>query len=181
MAEEQEADQLAKVQEYIRGEVNQYLQQTAANMPVQQPTMTPQQAAYNQVGQYINHFTQPGIQYAQHVAADAKDYSDFYARHPEAREYQDQIEQTFQVLAANNRPTVRDDCYRYVRGRELEADPQAFLTKERQRQERALERANYAGDMGAGSVGKEKADALFANFDQLSLEDMEKRLEGITF
>jgi len=183
-------NQLARVQEYIRGEVQQYLQgqqqqaqqqyaQQAAQQ--QQGQLTPQQQAYQQVGQFVRHFVQPDIDQAKFAAADATDRANFYISNPLAKEYEQELEETYATMVQLGRPTVRADVLRYIRGKEYEANPQKFLEKEKEREKRRIQHVSYASDIGASAISRERVDQLFTDFDKLSLEDMEKRLDGVTF
>jgi hypothetical protein len=192
MAEEAEdVNQLERVQQFIKGEVQQYLQQsqqdTAQQQAVaqqqyaaqQQQAVNPQQAAYNQVNQFVRGIVQPDIQDAKFAAADAVDRSNFYSTHPLAREYEKEVEEAYKTMVQMGRPTMRADVLRYLRGKEADTDPDAFLKKEQARTK--VRSTAFAGDMGADAVTREKSDQLFENFDKLSVEDMEKRLDGVTF
>lgn len=194
MAEEQD-EQIQRVQEFIKGQVKTYFDEQVADASAkaqqqwqqntqqwQQNNMTPQQQAYQQAGQFIKQFTDPDVSAAHFKADDSRDYVDFYMSNPLAHDYKDQVEQAFNTMKEAGRPTTRADVLRYLRGREMEQDPSGFADREKQRQSRQLDRATSASDIGAMALARGQRDAeTFGGFDNLSVEEMEKRLDGITF
>lgn len=175
-----------KVQGFIKEQVQTYFNELKTKEPVVQQqqqavTQTEQQRAHQQAGDFIKQFVDGDINDAKFVAADARDYADFYMNNPLASDYKDDVEKTFKVLKDAGRATARGDILDYVRGRQLRTDPDSFTKAEKARQAKQLERAESAGDFGAGSIARAKADSIWSNFESLSVADMEKALDGITF
>jgi hypothetical protein len=176
-------DDLAKAQEFIKSQVETYMQEAfAKQQPVTQ--IQPVVADPNQqLRELISPFIDPGINEAKFTGADAKDYVKFYTdpKNIDAAEYQDEVEKAFEALAKVGRSTSRADILRYLRGKEYEADPDKFVAKVAERNKAALERARNAGDIGGSAIDRAKNDTTWTNFGKLSLEDMEKALDGVTF
>ena len=175
-----------KVQDFIKDQVKTYFDEMKAKEPAvrqQEPqvTVTEQQQAHKQAGDFIKQFVDSDINDAKFVAADARDYADFYMNNPLAADYKDDVEKAFKVLKDAGRATTRGDILDYVRGRQMRTDPENFTKGEKARQAKQLERADSASDFGAGATARAKSDAVWGNFDSLSVADMEKALEGVTF
>lgn len=175
-----EDNDFEKVQAFIKEQVDTYAPDALRKATPQQPQVDTDAQAKRQFGELIDPFVSPHLAKAQFTADDAKDYVDFYGDEG-AREYKDQVEDLFQQAAKNNRPMPRKEILRYVRGKEYEADPEAFVTKASEKKKAQLERAEAASDFGAFSTTRAKADPTFGNFEKLSLDEMEKALEGISF
>ena len=172
-----------KVEGYIKERVQAYYDEMKAKEPVvtQNVTQTEQQQAHKQAGDFIKQFVDSDINDAKFIAADARDYADFYMNNSLAGDYKDDVEKTFKVLKDAGRATTRNDILDYVRGRQMRTDPENFTKAEKARQSKQLERAESAGDFGAGAMTRAKSDAVWSNFDSLGVADMEKALDGITF
>jgi hypothetical protein len=184
----EETDDLAKVQEFIKSQVETYFQEQVAKTPVvqqqqQQSQQVQEDAAQKQLRELISPFVEPGVSAARLDAADSLDYAKFYTNNPEAAEYQDQVEKTFEALKKAGRPLPRADILAHTIGKELTSNRDAFTEKLIAKRQAALERAEQAGDIGSYSITKAKADGTFGtgNFDKLSVEEMEKALEGVSF
>ena len=180
----EETSDFEKVQSFIKEQVQTYFDDIRAKEPpLKQPqiTSTEQEQAHKQAGDFIKQFVDSDINDAKFVAADARDYADFYMNNPLAGDYKDDVEKTFKVLKDAGRPTTRNDILDYVRGRQMRTDPENFTKGEKARQAKQLERAESAGDFGASATARAKADAVWSNFESLSVADMEKALDGVTF
>ena len=184
MAEEQ--DDAAKVEEFlqtrIKSEVETYFNElNSKQQSVQQQQQTPseQELARQQLKEIISPIFDSDIKQSRFDAADAKDYTRFYQQNPSAD--QDEIESTFKALVDAGRPTSRADIARYLVGKKFEADPTKFMSEMSERQKQQLERAGSAGDVGVNALDKAKNDPTWTNFSSLSVEDMEKALDGVTF
>ena len=129
-----------KVQGFIKEQVQTYFdeiktRESAVKQQEPQITVTEQQQAHRQAGDFIKQFVDPDINDAKFVAADARDYADFYMNNPLASDYKDDVEKTFKVLKDAGRPTTRNDILDYVRGRQMRIDPENFTKGEKARQE----------------------------------------------
>ena len=168
-----------KVTSFVKDLVNQYA--ADAIKTAQQPVVN--QA--DQQRQLLRDTLQPvigqDIANANFAAADAKDYVSFYTGDPLAMEYRDEVEAAFNQAKENGHPLPRSEVLRWVIGKERLTDQKKFNERETVRQKAQLDRAERGVDTGAGSLNRAKDDPTFANFDKLSLEDMEKALEGIVF
>ena len=179
-----DADQIEKVQAYIKDQVKTHFDALSANQDDPKPDVTqqtPQDDPNAQLREIINPFIEPGLQQAQFTGADAKDYVEFYTGNTEASEYKEKIESTFAALAKAGRATTRKDIHKYILGQEFSADRDKFMDKQSKRKQEQLDRASNASDFGAAGMSRGKDDPSWTNFDTLSLEDMEKKLEGVTF
>ena len=182
MAEEQ--DDAAKVEEFlqtrIKSEVETYFNEMTAKQQQSSPqTPSEQEVAQRQLKEIISPLFDDDIKQSRFDAADAKDYTRFYQQNPDVDS--DEIESTFKALVDAGRPTTRADIARYLVGKKFEADPTKFMSEMSEKQKKQLERASSAGDVGASAMDRAKNDPTWTNFDSLSIEDMEKALDGVTF
>jgi hypothetical protein len=194
MAEEQVSD-IEKVQSFIKEQVEAYVAELDAKRPAptvtQQQTETADQAAKRQLTDIIKPITDPDINAARFEAADAKDYNRFYRSNPDAVEYEEKVEKTFEALAKAGRPTSRSDILDYLIGQEYRTDRDKFTEKLTVKRKEQLERADSAVDIGGMSITKAKNDPAFShfmNYEKLqgedvstALKEMERVLEGVTF
>lgn len=195
MAEEPQTD-IEKVQGFIKEQVEAYVAELDAKRPVpsavsQQSVETDEQRSKRQLTDIIKPITDPDINIARFEAADAKDYIRFYTANPEATEYQDKVEKTFEALAKAGRATSRSDILDYLIGQEYRTDRDKFTEKLTVKRKEQLDRAEAATDLGGMSINKAKSDPAFAHFmnyeklqgDDVStaLKEMERVMEGVTF
>lgn len=195
MAEETEQPEYAKEQidayiaEQVKANMAAIQQAEAANRPQsQQPD---DKVAYEkQVREVLDPIYGGHIDNAVFSAADAKDYVDFYSDDTH-REYKEEVEAAFQLARQQGRPTSRNTLYRYILGDTYTADPTKFTERQKALQQKQLDRARSAGDVGGGNVGRER-EAVAALSDVtkvdpntgkyiMPLADMEKALGGMTF
>lgn len=176
-----EKQDLAKVQDFIKGQVETYFNEMKDKAAPVVDTKTAEQQAHEQLGQLINPFVEPALNEARLTSSDAKDYVQFYMHNPDAKEYHDDVEKTFTALVKAGRPISRADILKHKLGEEYQADPAKFVEKQTARHKEQVVRAEAAVDFGAAALNKAKSDGTFANFDSKSLEDMEKALDGVTF
>jgi hypothetical protein len=180
---EVELDDAEKVEQFlstkIKSEVEAYYKQLSANQPQTQPTQTEQERAQQELHNIIRPIVDPDIQRSKFDAADAKDYTHFYRSNPDANETE--IEATFKTLVEAGRPTTRADIARYLDGKNFQEDPTKFMAKQVERQKAQVQRAQLAGDAGAGALDRARNDPQWTNFASLPIEDMEKALDGVTF
>jgi hypothetical protein len=178
-------EDIARVQEFIRNQVKEQMaeMQAAEQAQRQQRELgeTDESRSRRQLKEVIDPVIGPDLQDARFVAADAKDEVRFYRKNPEALEHEEEIEKVFMQLKQAGRATDRATIYQYVMGREFTADREKFTDKQLERRKKQLESADIAQDMGAGAIGRAQRDPKYRDFDKLSLEDMEKALDGVTF
>ena len=184
MAEEQ--DDVAKVEEFlqtrIKSEVETYFNEMQAKQQQRvehQATPSEQERAQKELREIISPIFDADIKQSRLDAADAKDYTQFYRANPDADP--EEIEKTFKALVDAGRPTTRADIARYLTGKRFEADPTKFMSEMSEKQKQQLARASSAGDIGGSALDRAKNDPQWANFGSLSVEDMEKALDGVTF
>lgn len=184
--EENEALDLAKVQDFIKGQVETYAQEAFKQYqpPVQQQQsgLTQEQQAQLQLQQMLEPFIAPRVNAAQLAAADAKDNSSFYSN-PENLSMRDDVEKMFNELKEAGRAIPRVDIKRYLLGKEYETDPVKFTEKQKERQKSQVKTAEGAIDFGQGALERAKNDSVFGNGNvwTMPLEDLEKALQGVTF
>jgi hypothetical protein len=153
----------------------------------QQPQVAdPVAQQYAEVAKIINPVVQPQLQAIDLRARASEDYTQFYGRNPEAFEVQDEIEKLFNEAIQNGRPMARQVIADYIIGRDYRTDPVKFRETEKARNERQLERARSAADIGAGATGMHRLEAglgTLEDFAKLTAEEQAKRLDatGITF
>lgn len=185
-AEPEQQDDLAKVQGFIKEQVETYFNEMAQKVPViqqgqQQVVQQQEEAGQRQLRELLSPFIDPPLQEARLQSADAQDYVKFYTGNPDAAEYQDKVEQSFEALKKMGRPTPRADILSYLIGQEYRADKGKFTEKLTTRQKEQLERAEASVDVGTYSTTRAKNDPIFSKFDQLPSEEQAKHLEGIAF
>jgi len=178
----EEKDDTAKVEEFLQTRIKSEVEAHFNSMQQRQTqpqTSSEQELAQRQLKEIISPIFDADIRQSRLDSADAKDYTHFYRSNPDADV--DEIEKTFKALVDAGRPTTRADINRYLVGKQFEADPTKFMSEMTEKQKKQVERATVAGDFGQGSLDKAKNDPQWANFDKLSVEDMEKALDGVTF
>lgn len=178
------ANDIEKVQGFIKEQVETYFNELSSKQPVQQQVATArteQDIAKQQLQDLISPFINPGLNEARLTSADAQDYVKFYTNNTDAAEYQDQVEAMFTKLKDSGKPMPRANILDYLRGNEFRTDPDKFTEKQLAKRKAATDRAELATDFGAGALGRAKNDSNFSNFESKSLEDMEKALDGVTF
>lgn len=184
MAEQNEELDLAKVQEFIKGQVETYAREvfaTQAPPAQQQPqTISAEDQARQQLQAAITPFIKPGLDAAQLQAADTRDYVDFYSD-PAVRSEKETVEKMFDELKNNGRPLPRRDIYDYLQGKLYRENPEEFNKKVSERKKQQLDSAAGSVDMGAGALDRARSDPVWSNVKNMSLEDLEKALDGVTF
>lgn len=191
MAEETQDQQfdINQVNAYIAEQVQQNL--ASIRQAEQQPQPQPDKVAMErQVREVLDPIYGPDINNAMFNSADAKDYVDFYTDDLH-REYKDDVETAFQRAKAEGRPTTRNTIYRYLLGNEYATDPDKFSEKQKTLRQKQLDRASSSADVG-GSQSNRERQADIARLEDIgkldangkfvmSVDDMAKALEGITF
>lgn len=129
----------------------------------------------------LDPYIRPEVNQARLESMAAVDESRFYRKHPEAVEYEDQVEKIFNESMKRGQPWQREDIHKYLVGKEATENPEKFVEKMTERKQRQLREAEYAGDMGAGGMQRSRDESRFKDFKSKTLEEMEKDLEGITF
>jgi hypothetical protein len=178
-----EGNDFEKVTGFIRDQVKAYIGELQQQQPQQQqPQYDQRQYEQNRlVAETIAPVVGPALAQATNDAADARDEIRFYRENPEALEHSEAVERLFGELKQQGRLIPRRDLYDAILGREFRADPEKFVEKQQARKKQQTERAELSTDFGAAMMNKVKADSTWGNFENLSLEDMEKKLEGVTF
>lgn len=188
MAEENEVD-INKVNEYIRDQTQTYVKEALEQYQQQQQPapqqqnhqgLTQEQLAQLQLKQMLDPFIQPEVNAAKLAAADVSDKVDFYSN-PENRGYQKEVEEMFTALKAQGRAIPREDIKNYLVGKSYTTDPKKFTEEQEKRHREQMSNAHSATDMGISALDRAKADPVWSNVRSMSLEDLEKNLEGITF
>lgn len=185
MAENEELD-LAKVQEFIKGQVETYAQEAFKQY---QPPATPQQQGMSQeqqaqlqLKQMLDPFITPQVNAAQLMAADAKDSAQFYANADNLAMRED-VEKMFNELKESGRAIPRADIKRYLIGKEYEADPVKFTEKQHEKAKADTKNIESATDFGQGALDRARSDPTFGNGNvwNMPIEDLEKALGGVSF
>jgi hypothetical protein len=184
MAEE-EVD-INKVNEYIQGVVQESFKEAMASyqaqaQPVtQQGQLTQQQEANLQLKQMLDPFITPEVNAAKLAAANASDKVDFYSDDSN-KPYQAEVEKMFNELLANGKAIPRRDIKNYLIGKAYSDDPKKFTEAEAERHKTQMDRVNTSVDMGLNAMDRAKVDPVWSNVKNMSLDDLEKNLEGVTF
>lgn len=151
-------------------------QQAQAQMQSQQ-----RQAAFNQqyqqdpVAQTLAPYLQPIVQQLTVQAQAANDKADFYSLHPEASAHRAEVEQMFNTLMAQGRPTDRESLYYFMKGK----DPEKFAKSAADQ----LAQAQASGaSVGAAAVPRPEATGFNAEaFGSLPVEKMREALKDVSF
>lgn len=187
MPESTEELDLAKVQEFIKGQVETYTKEVLERQKAETPPVTqsqpvnPEEQARENLRSVINPFIQPGLNALQTEVLDVKDSSQFYANFDGTDEEKQAIEQMFANLKAQNRPIPRKDIKHYLDGKLADENPQEYEKRTSERRKRQTARLNGAGDFGAGSLDKGKADISTSDLWKMPMEELEKVMAGVTF
>ena len=185
MAEQEELD-LAKVQEFIKGQVETYAKEVFATQApqvqpqVHQGAISAEEQARRQLQEVLTPFIKPGLDAANLQSADTRDYVDFYSD-PAVRSEKETVEKMFDELKNNGRPLPRRDIYDYLQGKLYRENPEEFNKKVSERKKQQLDAASGSIDMGAGALDRARNDPVWSNVKNMSLEDLEKALDGVTF
>ena len=167
------------VDAYIKQQFDAFANERDAAMQRQQQSGQGQDIDQVQqnVRQLVDPIYRPDIDQARLVAADAKDHVAFYRRHPEAVDIADKLEALFEDAVKNGRPTAREALHKYVLGEMMMTEPDKFA----ERQKAQLRQAEMAADLGVGGSGKPRNEGTLDDLKAMTLEDMEKALDGVTF
>jgi hypothetical protein len=182
MAEVEQTD-FERAQEFIKSQVQtEFERLQAQRAPAPDPVQgrSTEDIARQQLREAIDPIYRGDIDQARFVSQDAKDYVDFYSD-PESREYKEEVERIFAEANKAGRPMPRRDIQRWLIGKEVIEQPDKYSERVSARKQRELDRAGNAQDFGVGAAARQKADQTFANFSSLSLEEMEKALDGVVF
>ena len=186
MAETESTDELdlAKVQDFIKGQVETFAKEIFAQQP--QAAATPAQriptqedAARQQLADIIIPFVKPGMDAVQLETAYTRDYVDFYSD-PAHAEDKDAVEAMFVDLKQKGRPLPRRDIHDYLQGKMAREKPDDFNKKRSERQRRQTEAVTSGADMGFGALDRARSDPQY-DPRRMTLDDLEKALEGVTF
>lgn len=178
--EQLEQEQVEKAQQFIKGEVERHIKELYK--PVESKgQLSDEEQQRQRMREFLDPYVSPGVNEAKLAAADAKDELKFYRAHPEALDLESEIEGTFQNLVKANRPMTREDIYRNLLGKQYTEDPQKFMERASAKRQAQVARAEEATDIVTASFNKAKGDKTFSGFEKLSIEDMEKALEGVAF
>jgi len=168
-------DAVAQLQEMIRSSIAEELKKFS-----QPQEHSDQDRAREELKRVIDPIYKNDFDVAKLNSASAIDESRFYRKNPDAVGMEDKIEEMFVRLAQAGRATSRTAIYEYLLGQEVRSNPDAFVEKLSAKKKAELQKATNASDFGGNSVIREKVDSL-KDFDKLSLEELETKLEGITF
>lgn len=153
----------------------------------QMPSIEQQQRA--EAERAVRGIVQQDLDRTSLAANNAMDMVNFYMDDPLAREYQAEVERTFNVLLENGRPTTRKNILEREMGREMLEDPAGFEKRQAKVKKAQLARAALAGDVGEGSEGR-SSGGKFDRLDTLSkqpkwtdddVKELETMLEGEVF
>lgn len=181
-----------QVNQYINDTVKQQFESLASDFrrqyaPQAQPQLDPREAQQREVANIVNPVVEPRLQQIDFASRASQDYTQFYLRNPEAFGQHDEVEKLFQEAAQNGRPMARKAIYDYIHGRDYNADPVKFRERDRERQQRELDRARSAMDPGMGSTGNIRPEntpiGSLEDFAKLPSDEQAKRLDqtGLTF
>jgi hypothetical protein len=177
---------LAKVQDFIKGQVETFAKevfekQAPQVQPQGQQQLTQEELARRQLADIITPFVKPGMDAVQLAAADTRDYVDFYQDASIDQSDKDAVEKMFNELKQAGRPLPRRDIYDYLQGKMSREKPEEFSKKITERQKRQLDKAQGATDFGFGAIERAKNDPVYSNIKNMSLDELEKALDGVTF
>lgn len=166
------------VDAYIKQQFESFSNEREAAMQRQQQQQPqPMDEVQQNVRQIVDPIYRPDIDQARLVAADSKDEGRFYRRHPEAADLSEKIEALFEDAVRNGRPTAREALYKYALGDLQMTEPEKFA----ERQRNQLRQAELAADLGGTASGKNRNEGTLDDLKAMTLEDMEKALDGTTF
>lgn len=131
------------------------------------------------LGEYIN----PLIQKANLQTAAVNDKVSFYESVKDIdSEMRDEVEEHFNKLLQEGRPTSRGDIYDYLLGQKIRKDPEAFVNERLKKREAQRQEAEAAIDGGAFGLTKVKDSAgNLVDPESMSHEELGKALEGMVF
>ena len=162
--------------------VDQRIQAALAAQVKPEPEVVTSEVDQNkQLQDLINPFIKPAIDRATFEARDAKDLATFYHKHPSAAGRSEAIEEAFIEQAKAGRATTRESLNTYLEGKEAQADPTAYAAKITERVKADQDRLSASTDIGSMAVAREQDASRLKAFENLSLEEMETALKGVTF
>lgn len=176
---------LAKVQDFIKGQVETYAEEAFRNQARQSTsqasnTPTAEEAAQAQLRNVLAPFIEPGLNEARFVAADARDYTDFYSD-PTRQEDKAEVEKMFAQLKANGKAIPRQDIYDYLNGKKARENPEEFTQKMTAKQRKQIETASTGMDPGLSAFDRARNDPVWSNVNTMPLDELGKALEGMAF
>lgn len=182
---EDTAGNYERVTSFIRDQVKGYMEEVLPTLRGRQeaPSQRQQQEADNNrlIAETIAPVVGPHISQLQGDYLDLKDKEDFYYSQPDAKEHREDIEALFSELKKQGRMIPRSDLHRAIVGKKYLADPDKFVEDHSNRKKNSRETLDSSVDFGAAMFARAKDDPKWSNFSSLSVEEMEKALDGITF
>ncbi len=187
MPESNEELDLAKVQEFIKGQVETYAREIFDKQPAPQPQSVTnsdqEEAARRQLQEVLTPFIQPGLSAVQLSVADVKDEASFYRSFDGNDEEKVEIEKMFEQLKTAGRPLPRQDIKDYLDGKLARQNPDDFIKKTSERRKKQIDNVGSAVDFGIGALDRAKADPVYSKdaLAKMPLDELAKALEGVTF
>ena len=186
MAESNDEVSKEQVESYVQGLVDTYAKEAFKqyNQPQQeqhQQVRTEREEAAEQLRQTLDPYIRPGLNAAQFAAADVSDKLDFYLKHPDLADIADDVEKMFNDLKGQGRAFPRADIAKFLIGKMATEDPEKFEQRSSSRKKAQLDKLSGATDVGMGSLDRAKNDPVWSNVRNMTLEELEKNLDGVTF
>lgn len=133
------------------------------------------QASENPLEAVINPIIEPHLRKIGVVAAAAQDASIFYASHPEALKYRDDIEKAFRTTVEQGAPYSREALWQWYVGKKRVEGVDIYADIEKARTDAARNAQGVEG--GARPGDKPQLKDAFAATD----EELNKAMEGVSF
>lgn len=129
----------------------------------------------DEVGELISGYVKPETEKLSLAIADTKDHNLFYQQHGNiSDEEKAEVESIFNDRMKRGRPEPRSEIYQYLYGKK------AMERDKKEREEDTKRKASEASDAGISGLAKIVSERNVDPRD-MSLEELEKALEGITF
>ena len=191
MAEETQTPQddaanFSKVQEFIRTQVSDYIQEMQQQAQRQNPqyVQTEQERARQELDRTLSPFIDPKIHQIQLETANTRDMLTFEKNNPYIeKDDRDKVEAMFEDLKKNGRAIPRQDIFDYLEGKAMRENPEETTKRMSERKQRQLERAQGSVDFGANGLDRMRSvqGVTRETLEKSTSEEIEKLLDGITF
>jgi len=158
----------------VQSSVQQYM---AENPPVVEPMDRRPQPQENPLDSVISPYVDPKLSKANLMANAARDSAIFYARHPEAIEYMDEVEKVFNGLLEQGSPYDHEAVWSWFRG--SPGNFEKFAEEHMKAEQEKIEAAKRDSTVDGGA--RPRGNVQVKDAHEATDEELEKGLEGVSF
>ncbi len=156
--------------------LKEYVEANPPVDPVPTDPIKPQTTETNPLAEAIAPHINPRMERAELIADGAADMVTFYTKHPESREYMDDLEKAFKDSVTQGTPYAREHLWNNYVGANFEK----FALKRDEENASKLLKAKENEDLGGGTGGAGGSPKIAVDHTTTP-EDVDKSLENVEF